>query len=631
MQCEVTLKPIMPNELSQPKRRLSAVLLADVVGYSRLMSTDEAGTHAKIAGYVREVIEPTVQRFRGQFVRSMGDGTLVEFGSALDAVRCGLDIQKRLAERQHDAPDPIRLRIGVNTGDVIADDRDIYGTSVNITARLESIALPGSVCVSQSIHDQTRGTPGLYFVDRGSRRVKNIAYPIRVFEARDEPPSRWTRLLARRRRAWVPSAAAAGIAALAALGFLFAGDRGAALPANSIIVLPFRNLSGNSDDNYFVDAITDNLTTDLSRLPRAFVIANATAQTYKEKAVDARQIGRECGVRYLLEGSVRRTGAVVQVNAQLIDTRTGAHLWADRFSYETETLPDLENAVTGRIGASLNIQLVRAEVRQELGNLAGDGNPLDERLRAMALLTGTPTPESYAEARKHVEQSLEKDRSAESLALLARIIMAEYLNSWNNTRQKDDLDKAEASYREALRLDPSNAVAHYAAGFVRRVRGDHEGALDHFSEATKFNPNLAVAHAQQANELVFLGRNKEAIAAGKKAIRLSPRDPSIGVFQWVVGRAYFTEGNYKEAANWLRKSVQDRPNIWFNRAWLISAYALTDRTKEATAALADFKTTFPTYTLARITEIYTTESQYDNDTMRAATEHLIEGLQKAGL
>jgi len=618
-----------------PTRRLSAVLLADVVGYSRLMSTDEAGTHAAIARYVRHVIEPTVQQFQGHIVRSMGDGMLVEFGTALDAVQCGLDVQKRLAECQHGEPgDPIQLRIGINTGDVIADDRDIYGTSVNITARLEAIALPGSVCVSQSIHDQTRGTPGLYFLDRGQHRVKNIAYPLRVFEARYEPPSRWTRLRARRRNAWFPSVAAAGIAGLTIVGILFGGDSSEVMPANSIIVLPFRNLSGSPEDDYFADAITDNLTTDLSRLPRAFVIANATAETYKGKPVDARQIGRECGVRYLLEGSIRRTAAVVQISAQLIDTKTGAHLWADRFSYETETLPDLEDTVTGRIGTSLNIQLVKAETRQrEVGSLAGDGNPLDERLRAMALLTEKPTPEGYSAARKHIEQSLKTERLAESLALHGRILMSEYLNSWNDGRHKDQLDQAEASSREALQLDPSNAVAHYALGFVQRVRGDHEDALYHFSEATKFNPNLAVAHIQQANELVFLGRGTEAIAAAKKAIRLSPRDPSIGVFHWIIGRAYFTEANYKEAVNWLRKSIQDRPNVWFNRAWLISAYALMERTKDATAALAEFKTAFPTHNLAKITEIYThpSEVQYDNEVMREATRHLIEGLEKAGL
>jgi TolB-like protein/class 3 adenylate cyclase/Tfp pilus assembly protein PilF len=619
----------MPVELPPLKRRLTAVLLADVVGYSRLMSLDEDGTHGRIARYVKELIDPTVAEYGGRPVRSMGDGMLVEFGSALDAVRCGLDIQQRLAERQNDSQTGrIQLRIGINTGDVIADDRDIYGHSINITARLEGIAQPGSVYVSQSIYDQTRSQPGLRFIDKGLHRVKNIDYPIHVFEVgygRASPIAR--RRLPRK----YAGLAASAVVGLAVLGFFVAGDRGTVVQANSIIVLPFRNLSGNTEDDYFADAITDDLTTDLSRLPRAFVIASATALTYKGKAVDARQIGRECGVRFLLEGSVRRAGATVQVNAQLIDTETGAHVWADRFTHESNTLLDMQDAVTGRIGASLNVQMVKAEVRHDTGDLAANGNPLDERLRAMALMTGSPTPEKYLEARRHIEESLKKDPgSAESLAFLARLLISEYMNAWNNIGLKD-VDRAEEAYQRALAIDPSVAVAHYAAGFVRRVRGDHDGALDEFEKAIKLNPNLAVAYAQKANELVFLGRGKEAVTTIRKALSLSPRDPSIGVFYWVIGRAYFTEGNYKDAATWLRKSVDERPNLWFNRAWLISAYSLTGRDKEARATLDDFKQAFPTYTLPRITEIYTKENQFDNDTIKAATEHLFAGLKKAGL
>jgi len=249
----------------------------------------------------------------------------------------------------------------------------------------------------------------------------------------------------------------------------------------------------------------------------------------------------------------------------------------------------------------------------------------------VALMTGSPTPEKSLAARRHVEASLEKDdNSAESWGLLANLLISDYLNAWNQTGLPE-VDRAEKAYKRALSIDPSVPVAHYAAGFVRRVRGDHQGALDEFDETIKLNPNFARAYAQKANELTFLGRAKDAVSAGKKAVSLSPRDPSIGVFYWVVGRAYFVGADYKDAAVWLRKSVDERPNLWFNRAWLVSALGLSGQDKQARAALAEFKKTFATYTLSRITEIYTTEDQYKNDAIRATTPHLFEGLRKAGL
>ena len=281
----------------------------------------------------------------------------------------------------------------------------------------------------------------------------------------------------------------------------------------------------------------------------------------------------------------------------------------------------------------MNIQLLKIKVRHVAGNLAADHNPLDERLRAMALVIGPPTPESYLEARLHVEESLKVDAgSAESWALLARVLMSEYLNGWNDIGLKD-VDRAEEAYKQALAIDPSVAVAHYAAGFVRRVRGDHAGALYQFEKAIELNSNLQVAYVQKANELVFLGRVKEAVTAGKKAVSLSPRDPSIGVFYWVIGRAYLAEGDYKESAVWLSKSVEERPNLWFNRAWLISAYSLTGHDREARGTLDDFIKTFPMYTLPRKSPKSTTPriAGTDNDTIRAASKHLFVGLKKAGL
>lgn len=618
--------------IAPPTRRLTAVLLADVVDYSGMMSRDEDKTHARVALHVRELIEPKVAAYGGRFVRSMGDGMLVEFSSALDAVRCALDIQRGLSERQCDEPDRIQLRIGINTGDVLVDKRDIYGTSINITARLESLAAPGTVCVSQSIYDQTRSHPGLFFAAKGAYRVKNIDYLIQVFEVSDERirVSRVASLLGNR-TAWTVAGTVSTLLLASAAGVLTFDNRQVAARTNSIIVLPFRNVDGNPKDDYLADAITDDLTVELSRLRRAFVIAAATALTYKGKPIDARQIGREIGARYALEGTVKRVAAVVQVNAQLIDTETGTNLWADRFTHETSSLLDLQDAVIGRIARSLNDQFVKnVEVQREVGSFAADGNPLDERLRAMAL-TKTPTPETSLEARQHAETGLQTDpNSAHLWGLLANVLVSDYLNAWNGAGLPE-VDRAEGAADKAIALDPSVAVAHYARGFIRRVRGDHAGALKAFDEAIRLDPNFARAYAQKANELVFLGRASEAIPEVEKAVRLSPKDPSIGVFHWVRGRAYFTLGDYPNAIKWLRQSVDVRPNLWFSQAWLTAAYALNDQQKDAETARENFEKTFPKYPLARITEVYGKETQYDNPTVKTAAAELLKGLREAGL
>lgn len=630
------------------KRRLIAVLLADVVGYSRLMSLDENDTHSRLSRLMNDLIEPTIVKYAGRIVRSMGDGLLVEFGSASDAVRCAIEIQQGLAKQtiDPDRQEPIRLRIGVNTGDVIVDHRDLYGHSVNIAARLEGIAEPGSVYVSQGIYDQMRGLPGLRFTDKGLHRVKNIDYPIRVFQVDNDSPARDS---GARRRPRVFSFArfrprlsrksgfrivlAGLITALIGVEALYLRYRAEdiAPPPNSIIVLPFRNLSADWQDDYFADAVTEDLTTDLARISKAFVIASATALTYKGKAVDAREIGRECGVRYLLEGSLGRTGDIVEINAQLIDTKTGAHIWADRFSYQSKTLTDLQETVTGRVAASLDVQLVKAESRAQTVDTSFSNNALRHRLMAMALLMGPMTPIKSLAARRDAEEAIRLDPgSAESWALLANVLVSDYLNRWNGAGKRE-VERAKEALQQALSLDSSVPLAHYAAGFIRRVDGDHEGALYELDEAIRLNPNFARAYAQKANELMFLGRPVEAVPVAEKAVRLSPRDPSIGVFYWVIGRAYFAQANYQEAARWLEKSVVERPNLWFNRAWLIGAYSLSGHDKEARHVLDQFRKAFPDYTLAHIAEIYGKEARHDNPSIQAAAQKLYTGLRQAGL
>jgi adenylate cyclase len=619
-------------ERTEGRRRLMAVMIADVVNYSRMMSRSEDATHARIEGHTRELIDPTVGKYGGRLVRSKGDSLLVEFVTALDAVRCALDIQRGLAARQANEPERIQLRIGINTGDVLVDQRDIYGNIVNIAARLEAVASPGTVYVSQSIYDQTRAQPVFFFADRGTHRVKNIPYPIRVYEVAYEQirvtPLTW---LAAHWNRWA-AAASIGVIAIASLVsvLIFREQLQAVARANTIVVLPFKNVNGNTADNYLADAVTDDLTTELSRLQRAWVIASATAFTYKDKPNDPRQIGRELNVRYALEGSVRRTGSIVQVNAQLIDTESGTNLWANSYTYETGSLTDLQDDLMGRIASSLRYEVTQAGVRHETGTLAADHNPLDERMRAMASNTGYPTADKQLETREHAEAGLKADPdNVRLLALHAYVLAVDVVNGWNGAGQAE-IDCAEAEAKKAISLDDNNPLAHHALGLVHRLHGDHKAAFDAFNKAIKIDQNFARAYAQAANELVFLGKPEDAIPLAKRATILSPRDPLIGMFLWVEGRAYFTIGNYPDAITTLAESVRVQPNFWFAQAWLASAYSLVDRHAEARKTLAPFRKQFPQYNLARITEIYK-EEQFQNPTLRAASAQLLSGLRNAGL
>jgi class 3 adenylate cyclase/TolB-like protein/tetratricopeptide (TPR) repeat protein len=626
--------PTAMEPAAPQRRRLMAVMLADVVDYSGMMSRSEDETHARFARYSGELIEPTIDKYNGRLVRSMGDGILVEFSSAVDAVRCALDIQRGLAARQADEKkDRIQLRIGINFGDVLVDHRDIYGNSVNIAARLEALASPGTVCVSQSMYDQIRTLPQFFFADRGERRVKNIPHPVHVYEVAYErirvPFLRWKAA----RLSGTVIAAAIGAIAVTSLSsvLMFSALHGTVARTNKIVVLPFKNFDENTGDAYLADAITDDLTTELSRLQRAWVIAAGTAFTYKDKPGDPRAIGRELKVRYAIQGSVRRSGPLVQVNAQLIDTESGTNLWANSFAYETSSLIDLQDKLMGRIATSLNDEVIKSGVRHEVGTLVADHNPLDERMRAMAASTAIPTPESILETRKHAETGLIADPdNARLLALLAYWLASDVLNGWNKAGTAE-VDAAEIAAKKAISLDPSVARAYHALGWVHRIRGDHRGALANFKKAIKVDPNFAVAYAQAANEMVFLGDAKDAVQYAEKAIELSPLDISKDVFTWVQGRAYFAVGDYEKAADALGTSVQARKNLWFSHAWLVSALALCNRNTKAQQALDEFESVYPDRAnLAAITKYYS-ETQYQSPPVQRVVAELLTGLKKAGM
>ena len=628
--------PTAMEPAAPQRRRLMAVMLADVVDYSGMMSRSEDETHQRFARYSGELIEPTIDKYNGRLVRSMGDGILVEFSSAVDAVRCALDIQRGLATRQADEKkDPIRLRIGINYGDVLVDHRDIYGNSVNIAARLEALASPGTVCVSQSMYDQIRTLPQFFFADRGERRVKNIPHPVHVYEVAYErirvPFLRWSAA----RLSGTVIAAAIGAVAVACLAsaLMFSALHGTVARTNKIVVLPFKNFDETTSDSYLADAITDDLTTELSRLQRAWVISASTAFTYKDKPGDPRAIGRDLKVRYALEGSVKRKGALVQVNAQLIDTESGTNLWANSFAYETSSLIDLQDKLMGRIATSLNDEVIKSGVQHEVGTLAADHNPLDERMRAMAANTALISPEKSVEIKQHAEAGLLADPdNARLLGLLAFRLTGDFLNGWNNVSLAD-VDRAETLARKAIGIDPTVARAHTALGWVHRIRGNHQAALDAFRQSIKVDPNFAQAYNQAGNEMLFLGDAKGAITMSQMAQQLSPshQDPSFPTFKWVEGRAYFALGDYAKAVDALQESVDLRPTLWFVHAWLTAALGLSNRDADAKQALGDFKQLHSTRaSLASVAQYYA-DGQYQNPTAQEAVSRLLDGLKKAGV
>src|ERR1700730_1944331 len=403
---------LLGSAMKQPvQRRLAAILAADVAGYSRLMGVDEEGTHERLKAHLRELVDPKIKEHRGRTVKNTGDGLLAEFPSVVDAVRCAVEVQRGMVEREPDTAENKRIsfRIGINLGDVIAEEDDIFGDGVNIAARLEALAEPGGICISRTVREQIRDKLTYPFEDRGEQSVKNIARSVRVYAMRldaiaDLPASR-------------PPAAASI-------------SQPTAAPRLSVVVLPFTNLSDDREQQYFADGITEDLTTDLSRIAHMFVISRNTAFTYRSKSVDTRQIGRELGVRYVLEGSVRRSGSQARINAQLIDAATGAHLWAERFDRETGDLFALQNEITGRLANTLGVELIAAEATRP----TADPDALDYILRGRAVLLKPRTPNTYREAINLFEHALALDpQSVEAQSRLAHSLVTRVLSEMSGS------------------------------------------------------------------------------------------------------------------------------------------------------------------------------------------------------
>lgn len=511
------------------ERRLAAILAADVAGYSRLMGTDEEGTLAALKACRRELVDPKIAEHRGRMVKITGDGALVEFASAVDATQCAMDIQRAMAARNVEIPEDRRIefRIGINVGDIIIDEGDIYGDGVNIAARVEAMTPPGGVCLSENAYQQIRGKIAMDVSDMGEQTLKNIAHPVRIRSVRlhgstsDPTPQH------------------------------------AGAPRFSIVVLPFANLSNDAEQDYFIDGLIEDLTTDLSSITGSFVIARNTAFTYKAKAVDVRQIGRDLNVRYVLEGSARKLHNSMRINAQLIDAETGAHLWADRFDGDISNLAALSEEVTARLARALSLGLVDAEARR--ASRAMSPNALDLVLRANALMNRPRSRENSFEARKLFDAAYRLDsENFEALTGLAWIDVDTFTYGWSDS-PSDDLTRADEEIGKALTLAPTHASAHWIKGEILVWQGRAEEALAAFDTCIALDRNHSPAHDWRGFAKVFVGRAEETEADVQRAIRLSPKDPRLAIMIGHIGFAKLHLGKLDEAIAHLRQALTVNP------------------------------------------------------------------------
>jgi adenylate cyclase len=529
------------------QRRLAAILAADIAGYSRLMHEDESATVRDLKGH-QSVILPLIGRHGGRIIDTAGDGIMAEFPSVIGATECAVEIQTLMAERNLQVPESRRMqfRIGINLGDVIHDETRIYGDGINIAARLEALAQPGGVLVSNTVHDHVRGRLPFTFEDVGERQVKNIEQPVRVYELHipgasskaGASPVRRPVLTDRRR--WIVRSLAAFLVLLAAGAAWWMGspflpgqqaDRTEA-PRLSIVVLPFSNLSGDPSQDYFADGITEDLTSDLSRIAGSFVISRNTAFTLKGKAVDARQIGRELGVRYVLEGSVRRMGGTVRVNAQLIDAGTGAHLWVEQMDVDQSALALQDNfGIANRLARMLSVELVNAEGRRVQRT---DPDAMDLTMRGWSVLNGGPNKEDVQRAVGLFEDALRIDpENSQARVGLAQALTSVYRNRWDPEPARV-LARADEAATRAIAAAPNYAHAHYVKAEVLGLSNRFDAALAAYDRAIALDRNHAAAYVGRARNLNVIGRAAEALAPVEKAIRLSPRDPELYVWYFVL-------------------------------------------------------------------------------------------------
>jgi TolB-like protein len=573
------------------ERRLAAILAADVVGYSRLMEVDEAGTLTTLKARRKGVLEPLVAKHHGRIFKITGDGVLVEFASAVNAVQCAVDLQEGMAAANADllADRHIVLRIGVNLGDVMVEDNDLYGDGVNIAARLEALAEPGSILLSGTAQEYVRKKLKVGFDDLGLQTLKNIMEPVRTYR-------------------------------VAGTQVATSAISEAAIDKPSIAVLPFTNMSGDPEQEYFSDGITEDIITELSRFRELFVIARHSSFAFKGKAVTVQQVGRELGVRYVLEGSVRRVGTRVRITAQLVDARTGAHIWAERADREIGDLFVMQDEVTERIVATIAHRLEKTEQARAARKRPDAMRAHDYVLRAWAIVA--ETSEANQESRALYEKALALEPT-NMLALtgLAWTYVIDWESRWSNPADAA-LEHAYKLARQALSLDSTDYQAHLLFASVQKLRKQFAEALVHYEHAVAMNSNDANGLAHMGGLLVALGRFSEALDWFQKAVRLNPLHPAW--YLYGIGEAHYGARQYEQAIAPLRAAVNRFPTYITPRRHLAAAYAQMGRLDEARAEVAAIRKLDPSVCLAMYRERICYEKIAD-------LNHYLDGLRKAGL
>jgi adenylate cyclase len=577
------------------QRRLAAILAADVAGYSRLMGADEEGTLAQLKAHRHALLDPKIEEHQGRIVKTTGDGMLAEFASVVDALRCAIEIQRGMLGRNADVPQERRIefRVGINVGDIIIDGGDIYGDGVNVAARLEGLAESGGICVSGRVQEDARGKLDIAFEDAGEQQLKNIAWPVRVYRVR------------------LSGEAAQSRPALA-------------LPDKpSIAVLPFTNMSGDPEQDYFADGMTEDIITGLSRARWLFVIARNSSVAYKRRSTDIMQVAHELGVRYVLEGSVRKVGERVRISAQLAEGISGRQLWAKRYDRELSDIFAVQDEITETIIGAVEPEIGKVERRRSAGKRPDNLDAWDLYQRGMSHLYEY-TKDDLLRARQYFAQAIARDpRLGPAHSGLAETYYYEGVYGFAESIL-DNREKALAPALRAVVLDAEDAGGHCTLGRAYYMRREYDAAFRELETALELNPSLALAHYGLGATLVFAGRAEEGIAHLTAAIRLSPHDPNMGSFLVRLADAAYFLKRYEEAAEWARRALQ-QPNFqWSRYTVLIAALAQLGRLDEARNCIQQLQVKRPNTSIA-----FVRETHLFGDT--ASFAHYLDGLRIAGL
>jgi adenylate cyclase len=578
------------------ERRLAAILAGDVAGYSRLIGADEEGTLLRLNAHRREFLEPKIANHRGRIVKRTGDGILIEFASAVDATRCAIEIQRGMVERNASVPEGkrVELRIGIHVGDVIVEDGDIFGDGVNIAARLESIAQPGGICISDDAYRQVRGKLEANFQDVGEQELKNIARPVRVYQLQQSGRAMEAPVLA--------------------------------LPDKpSIAVLPFQNMSGDPEQEYFADGMVEEIITALSRFRSLFVIARNSTFTYKGRPVDVKQVGRELGVRYVLEGGVRKAVNRVRITGQLVDAATGAHLWADRFDGQLHDVFALQDEVTAAVVGIIAPTLEKAEIERAQRKPTENLDAYDHYLRGMVNLHQFTNREAVDEALRLLRRATELDPAfAPAYGLAAHCFAVRKMQGWVTDRLREPTEAAKLA-RRAVELSKDDAAVLAFTGYVfASVVGDLDAGVGFVDRALQLNPNLAMAWFVSGWLRLWGGKPSAAIGHFAHATRQSPLDPFIAYAQVGTAHAHFFDGRYDEASSWARMALREMPDFIPALRMAAASDASAERLDSAKKTMARMRELDPARSISNLRDVL---GPYGPEEFAK----YVEGVRKAGL